>query len=336
MDVTYRIREIKKTDDRDFVTLIQLYNENINPAIKTSPNEIQYWLDHFGSRRTRDTFWVLALYINNEPIGYSQMIYLAEKKVLFVDYCVISPHFRGRSFSEFIYLIRDFFIDKKIEINYYITEIVYYSDNQKPSDNSIKFIRLLKMSGFLVAKAPYSQPELGLGNRESDMRATLMVYVNGRDNDCMVIHKETYLELIRAIYYDHYIAWYKPFMTNVELDIYTQKIDALYKKIQADIGKKDTIVLNGTPYINQEGITIEKNNKSNTRTVLAAILAITAAYIIVWIISFIMGNYFQISSDLQFHNWIVTGVLALIMFICWLYWNGNISDTMREFLEKRK
>lgn len=335
MDVSYRIREIKKTDDRDFVTLIKLYNENINPAIKTSPNEIQYWLDHFDSRRTRDTFWVLALYINNMPIGYSQMIYLSEKKVLFVDYCVIAPNFRGRSFSEFIYLIRDFFIDKKIEINYYITEVVYYSNNQKPSDNSIRFIRLLKMSGFLVVKAPYFQPELGLGNRESDMRATLMVYINGRDNDCMVIRKETYLDLIRTIYYDHYISWYEPFMVNSEFEIYKKKIDTLYKGIQAAIGKKDDVILNGAPYITQDG-TLDKNNKSNTKTIVAVICSVILSYIIVLVISIISNDYFDVSSELQFHNWIVTGVLALIIFISWLYRNENIGETIREWLEKRK
>ncbi|MDE5575330.1 MAG: hypothetical protein K2I87_06415, partial [Bacteroidales bacterium] len=77
MDVTYKVREIKKTDDKDFATLIQIYNDNINPAIKTSPNEIQYWLDNFDNRHNNDKFFVLALYINDIPIGYSQMIYLS-------------------------------------------------------------------------------------------------------------------------------------------------------------------------------------------------------------------------------------------------------------------
>jgi len=336
MDVTYKIRQIKKTDDKDFVTLIRLYNDNINPAIKTSPNEIQYWLDNFDKRPTDDTFWILALYMNNVPIGFSQMIHFFAKKVLFIDYCVIAPNFRGRTFSEFIYLIRDFFIDKEIEINFYITEAVYYSRDQKPSNNAIKFIRLLKMSGFWVIKAPYSQPELGLGNRESEMKATLMIHMNGRDNDCMSIHKETYLDLIQTIFYDHYIAWYKPFMKNDELQIYTQKINLLYKQIQIEMNNKENISLNGEPYFIQGERPSERNKNSNVKTVIAFLCSAIMSYVVILIISLVLNRCFEFPAELQFHNWKITGVLTLVIFIAWLYRNEDLSGVIRKWVEKKR
>lgn len=329
MNITYKIKHIKDDQDKDLSYLLKLYLENIDPCIKTNPNEIIYWLSNFDKRINNDTFWILALYMNNKPIGFCQMVYFNNYKIVFIDYCVIDPEYRGRAFSEYTYLIRDFFVDKDIDINYFVTEIAFYNTNNTPSQSALKLIRLLKMSGLKVIKAPYVQPELGLENHESEMNATLMIFINGKRSDQTSLKKETYLDIVHTIFYNHYIAWYKAFMTDNEISIYRRKIDIIFDLIKKEINKKDVIILNGEPYIFEPSNT-PPPNKSNKKTITIFVISLITLYAVVSGLGLLLEKTFNILPETQFNNWKIAGILTLIVLIVWI---ANAKDLRKLLLE---
>jgi hypothetical protein len=329
MDITYKIRHIKDGQDKDISYLLKLYAENIDPSIRTNTNEILYWLNHFEERQGNDTFWILALYLNKKPVGFCQTVHFHFHKILFIDYCVIDPDFRVRAFSEYTHLIRDFFADINIDINYYVTEIAYYSSDNNPSQNALKLIRLLKMSGFKVIKAPYAQPELGLNNFESEMKATLMIYVTGKNNDCPTLKKDTYFDIVRTIFYDHYIRWYDTFMTENEKFIYHKKIDELFDTIKKETNKHKSVQLNSEPYLFEQSEQKPPRN-SNKKTVILLVISLIIIYFVISGLSLFFEKQFNITTETQFNNWKISGILTSIVLIIWV---ASIKDLRKLFLE---
>jgi hypothetical protein len=332
MDITYKIRHIKDDQDKDLSYLLKLYIENTDPCIKTNPNEIIYWLNNFEKRKGNDTFWILALYMNNKPIGFCQMIYFNNLKIVFVDYCVIDPEYRGRAFSEYTYLIRDFFSEKSIDLNYFVTEIAFYSYNNIPSQTALKLIRLLKMSGMKVIKAPYTQPELGLENHESKMNATLMIWINGKGINQVSLKKETYIEIVQAIFYNHYITWYDAFMTYNEMSIYRKNIDNIYESIKKEINKEDSILLNGEPYMFEPSNTAPPNNL-NKKTILIFIISLIFIYIAISGLGFLLEDKFNIPPEAQFNNWKIAGVFTMIVLIIWVTKSKDLRILLYEWIQ---
>lgn len=332
MDVTYKIQHIKDDQNKDLLYLLKLYIDNIDPCIKTNPNEIIYWLNNFETRKGKDTFWILALYMNNKPIGFCQMIHFYYYKVAFVDYCVIDPEYRGRAFSEYTYLIRDFFTERSIDINYFVTEVAYYSSNNIPSQSALKLIRLLKMSGLKVIKAPYIQPELGLDNHESEMNATLMIGINGRGNDQSTLKKETYMDIVHTIFYNHYIAWYDPFMSDSEMSIYRKKIDEIFDSIKKETNKKDTIVLNGEPYMFELSNT-PPPSKSNKATVSIFVISIVLIYVTISGLGILLEKSFHILPETQFNNWKIAGAFTLVVLIVWVTKAKDLRKLLLEWIQ---
>jgi hypothetical protein len=329
MDITYKIQHIQDDQNKDLSYLLKLYLENIDPCIKTNPNEIIYWLNNFDKRKDRESFWILALYMNKRPIGFCQMVYFSNYKIVFIDYCVIDPEYRGRAFSEYTYLIRDFFVEKAIDINYFVTEVAFYNNNNVPSQSALKLIRLLKMSGLRVIKAPYIQPELGLENHESEMNATLMIFINGKGNDQNFLKKETYLDIVHTIFYNHYITWYDAFMTECEMSIYKKKINNIYELIKKETNKKASIILNGEPYIFEPSNT-PPPNKSNKKTIAIFATSLLILYTIISGLGLFLEKYFEIPSEAQFNNWKIAGILTLVVLIVWI---SSAKDLRKLILE---
>ena len=332
MDITYKIQHIKDDQNKDLSYLLKLYLDNIDPCIKTNPNEIIYWLNNFDERKGKDTFWILALYMNSKPIGFCQLVHFYNYKIVFIDYCVIDPEYRGRAFSEYTYLIRDFFADKAIDINYFVTEVAFYSNNKIPSQSALKLIRLLKMSGFKVIKAPYIQPELGLENHESEMNATLMIWINGKGNDQTSLKKETYLEIVRIIFYNHYISWYDAFMTDKEMSIYRKNIDDIFDLIKKETNKKDSVLLNGEPYMFEPSNT-PPPNKSNKKTISIFVISLLLIYAAISGLGLLLEGEFNIPPETQFNNWKIAGAFTMIVLIIWVTKSKDLRNLLLEWIQ---
>lgn len=307
----YSIRKINSSKDRDIIKLMRLYSSYIEPTARTDTREILDWLDN----STDDYFKIFAFYLNETLIGYCQTAYFHFNKILFVDYLVIDENYRGRSYSEFIYSLKDYFNEKNIEINYFIAEVPYYTNSNQPSLKSITLIRLLKQSGFKVIKADYYQPELGK-NKESCMQTTLLIYTN--DQYLTDIKKETFEDIIKTIYSDHYYKWYSRFFKTEELKIYKAKIDSLYDEITKKIAKKKVIELNGYSHLierNQktpEGA-IEKSNALKYTLLLLIIVAITG--IIMFAVKIVSG-LLGVSDDHLYYALAIVIPIAIPIAAC--------------------
>jgi hypothetical protein len=332
--ITYKIRHIASEKDKDYVCLLNLYTVNIEPSIRTNSNEITYWLNRYNKKSKINSFWILALYINDKPIGYCQTAYFKASKILFIDYCVIEEGFRGRAFNEFIYLIKDFYKEQNIEIYYFVAEVPFYSNNNIPSNKSISLTRLLKISGFKVVKALYYQPELGLANHESEMRASLIIFVNGGGLEKQSLKTNTYFDILKTIYFDHYEYWYIPFMSEYEKTCYHKKLLFLFDKVKEELKNKNILILNGEAYsLEQTNSSVPK--KTNRKIIFLMILVPVIILILLCGISIFLEKQLGFEREFLPNILVPTGIISIAVIIIWTIWDKDIKSIFVDFVKNK-
>lgn len=158
---SYSLRQFTSSSDKDFAEALSLYMRYTPPAVRTNTNEITYWIDNAGEYQ-QNKLLVLGFYCGKRIIGFSEMAYLADSKVLVIDYLAIESSFRKNNvFFEFIEHARSFIAELRLDVRYIVTEIGKFSSTVPP-DSSRSLVRLLKFAGFKVAKVTYYQPQLGV------------------------------------------------------------------------------------------------------------------------------------------------------------------------------
>jgi hypothetical protein len=335
--ITYNIRHITSDKDKDLVALLDLYETNIEPSIRTNTNEITQWLNNYNKdNRYCNSFWILALYINDKPIGFCQSVYFKSSKILFIDYCVIEERFRGRVFNEFLYLMKDFYKEQNLEIYYYVTEIPFFSNANTPSIKSIALTRLLKMSGFKVIKAPYYQPELGLTNHESEMKASLMIFTNGGEQDKQSLRTDTYLDILETIYFKHYYYWYVPFMCEYEQKRYHTKLSELSTKIKSELKNQETIILNGEAYsFGQANGDIPLKKSSNKKIIFLMIVIPIVTFFLLCVLSWFLKQKLEFEHELQNNILTTTAIISLAAIVVWAVSNQDIRSLFADFAKSK-
>lgn len=243
---SYSLRQFTSSSDKDFVAALALYVRYTAPSVRTSTNEISFWIDNADVYQQQDDrFLVVGFYCGNTLIGFAEMAYLASSHALVIDYLIIESSYRKHNtFFEFIEHIKAFVGGLHLDMRYAIAEIGKFG-SVAPPDNSREMVRLLKIAGFKVAKALYYQPQLGDKNADSRMEAILMVYVHGDGEGAEIqsrIARATYLEIVKSVYFDHYLRWYKPHIDDIEN--YRKELEESLRKIEASI-KMDSVELNG-------------------------------------------------------------------------------------------
>lgn len=239
----FRLKQITSSSDKDFIEALRIYRKNTPAPLRTNTNEIAYWLDNPGPYQ-KNGFLVLGFYCERRLIGFAQMAYLAACKVITIDYLTIDEEFRKHhAFFSFVECAKSLITDLGFDVRYIVGEVGKFN-LAEPPEESRKVIRLLKITGFKVAKATYYQPQLGEGNAESAMDAILMVYVygNSEESSQSQVTKATYLQIVEGIYYEHYLRWYEPHVNDIQK--YKDGLAKLLKKIDLSI-KKQYVELNG-------------------------------------------------------------------------------------------
>src|ERR1700722_10531766 len=84
----FTIRSFRSAKDHDFHKIIQIYDANTHPQIKTDSREIAHWLQH-DNERTDGKFYVCGLYVSGVPVGFVEFIYLRKERLIQFDYFVI-------------------------------------------------------------------------------------------------------------------------------------------------------------------------------------------------------------------------------------------------------
>lgn len=310
--ISYNLHKFSNSNDSDFIQGLNIYSRNIESSIRTSTNEIIYWVDQY-NKTFNDSFFTFGLYQNNTLIGFTQVAHFKSELILAIDYMVIDELYRGNNtFYVFVNLIREYFID--FEINFVIAEIVYNNIGLEPSEKARYLIRLLKMAHFKVIKAPYFQPMLGTSNIESEMKAVLMLYSSGEFDQ---IKKETYELIVNTIYYKHYLRWYDEFLSDKNKADYINGLNKLYELIFLEIKDKKYIELNGHHYLPSEPVLKVKKNVNKVAVTILVIGVFTLLFTGLIALHLFLKNKFKIEINVQIFI-LIGSVLGCILFLSYV------------------
>jgi hypothetical protein len=329
MKTVYELRRYKNSDSQGYAEALKLYSENIESVYRTDTNEIIFWTDNF-KKRFGDSFFILGLYLNDVLIGFSELAYFQEEKIVMIDYIVIDkPYRKNSSFYQFSDKILTFLSDENIEFNYIVCEVGCYFDNLEPAESSKLFIRLLKMAHFGVIKCAYYVPQLGKRNYESQMRAMLMIYTN---DEVKQIKKETYLNIIETLFYKYYQRWYDEFFNEEEKKEYKKNLDELFENIKKDLAKKKVIEING--YHNLLPLAPidygETKAKKAIKIISFIVIFITSISCFGFLALFIQNKYkIDISNQTAIFS---LGVVAASIITSLIF--GNKSNILTKMVEK--
>lgn len=240
LESSYMLRRFTSSSDLDFSSALLLYVRNTAANIRTDTNEITHWLDTF-STKFEDRFYVFGFYHNDQLVGFAEAAYFREERLFVIDYLVVDEGARRSGvFNEFVDQLRFYLEDAHPDYRYGLAEVAYGSDGPNPSQESALVIRLLKMQGFSLVRAPYYQPRLMYDYAESEIRAELLIYSR---TPLEHIKTETYLSIVRTIYYKYYFRWKTVVPDSAEE--YKKHLDRLFAQIQSKVGKRQSIAING-------------------------------------------------------------------------------------------
>ena len=138
----------------------------------------------------------------------------------------------GSRISTYISLLQNYINDSNTDVAYYIIEINNRNKGENIDKESRLFKRLFCLENYGKINALYYSLPLGLYNHESYFESLL--YIKTNDNISQ-ISKETYIDLVKAIYFDYYLFWYQPFMSNNEYIEYKKKVERVYQLVIQDV-----------------------------------------------------------------------------------------------------
>lgn len=235
----FKIKRFTSSKDRDFIKALKIYNDSIAVHSKTDTNEISTFVDK-KEIRNREMFF-FGLYYNDEVVGYIECGYLKITRALMIDYIIIKDDYNYNGiFYPFFSLLQQFFSNNLIEIDYYLTEVCFKSMDYNEDKESYYLRKLLFAEDFKIINFIYPQPKLGLYNYESNLDMKIMIKST---NTMTRIKTETLMAILKDIYYNHYLDWYKEFMSNEELEEYKLHLQNQEKKIYDQIHKEKDIDL---------------------------------------------------------------------------------------------
>lgn len=273
MKTTYDLKHFTNSSQPGLIAALRLYSRNIDPSLKTDTREIIHWLDYC-NKRYEDPFYILGFYQDRNLIGFAEVAYFKREQFVIVDYIVIDGPFRGNdTFYVFMQKIREFLISKDLAVNYVVAEIGYPKASREPPSKTKVLIRLLKMAQFGVVKCSYYLPRLGAKNFESEMPGIMMLYSNAETSQ---IQKETFFQIVNAIYFKYYQRWYAEFLDEDQMVEYQRGLHSLVSKMEEELKNRKVIEINGYSGLNlsQDEPFRTLLNRKTTRLVTAGILLV--------------------------------------------------------------
>ena len=236
---SFTIKRFQSSEERDFIKALKIYNDTIPVETKTSTNEITYFLDK--KEIDNREMYFFGLYYNEEVIGYIECGYLFQTKSIIIDYLTLKNEFNINGiFYPLFSLFQQYFSDNLVDYDYIITEVSIRTLAENVDKESYYVRKLLQAEDFRIIDIPYPQPQLGLNNFESNFNLRLMVK---SINSIGSLKSDTLKNIIKDIYYNHYLNWYKNFIHGEELKRYEKHIDEQFNKVQNSIKGESTILL---------------------------------------------------------------------------------------------
>lgn len=329
--LNFRIKEYESSNDKDFCNALKIYNDNIPADIKTSTNDITYFVDHRDLQPKRKMFF-FGLYTNNILMGFVMAGYLKTTKTIIIDYIVLKNEYHLNSiFYPLFSLLQQYFSEKLIDYDYIITEVGNTCPEGAADVENFFSKKMLQIEDFKLINQLYLQPKLGLYNEESSTRLQLMIKSTHALN---TLKRQTYLSIVKDIYFEHYLAWYQ--VTEKENEVqYRQHVEEQYKLIEESLPEDIEInLIQHSPicsfyqapdchYNSTAGFISTKNSKNRPQLLLAIPLLAIVAFALSYFI-------FYILNQLQINNQVFAAIFAAITALC-----GGIFATAFTKVSKR-
>lgn len=314
----FQIREYTSSKDKDFFDALKIYNDNIPVNIKTSTNDILYFVDNRKSQKNREMFF-FGLYTNNILMGFVMAGYLVLSKTIIIDYIVLKNEYHLNSiFYPLFSLILQFFSEALIDYDYIVTEVSEQCPEEAIDVENFFSKKMLQIEDFRVINQLYMQPKLGLKNEESNTRFQLMI--KSTKAICS-LKGQTYLAIVKDIYYEHYLAWYKVVEPENE-ELYGKHIEQQYKEIEKSLNNileidliKQSPICNfykapDCHYNSTAGFIPQKENNKNRPVLLLGIP-------IIIIVSFLLSYFlFLLLNGLNVNSQVFAAIFAAITALC--------------------
>ncbi|MFQ9516403.1 MAG: hypothetical protein ACLRZ9_11350 [Eubacterium sp.] len=229
--ITFELKHFENSRDKDFSRALKIYNDTIPVDTKTGTNEIIFFADNCNLQENRKMLF-FGLYINNSIVGFVEAGYLKKTKTIIIDYIVIKEEYHLNSaFYPLFGLLQKYFSDAMIDYDYIVTEVSTKCPEESVDSESFFSKKMLQLEDFRIADQIYIQPQLGIYNIESNFQFQLMI----RSAQPLVsIQKETYLAIVKDIYYEHYYAWYAE-VDKEHAQKYKEHIDEQYTIIEEQL-----------------------------------------------------------------------------------------------------
>jgi hypothetical protein len=234
------LRRLQDSRDPDYAEIVKIYVASVGPDIRTNSNQITYWLDR-SYREFGDEFIICGFYEGRRIIGFAQMAFLRQHRILFFDYVVLQKGHRSHGeYFQFARMLEEWIVSESLEFDYAVAEVSYESSGQQPSEHSISLVQLFKLIGFGVAQCEYYQPSLGPDNPQSDVRAHLLVASHER---LSMLKRETVVHIVRAVYFQHYERWFAPFLA--DRNSYRAFLEQRLSDLENRLSNRKEVVVNG-------------------------------------------------------------------------------------------
>lgn len=290
---SFSIKALKNYKDTEFKEALKIYKINTPPEIETDVEEIEQFIKSKTNKEKREMYY-FALLFNEKIIGYCQVAFLKETKIVFIDYFTLDKEFKTNiTFFPLFNLILGYF-NEHVDYRYFVVE-TGIGENEILDEDS-KFLNdFLPLVGFHTIKLPYKQPLLG-DNTQSAINGQIMIRAKiGPTN----INRTTYHNIINDILYNHYVDWYNVIYSNdsQKKEKYKEYIDEIIKEL-LDF-EVETIPL-GKPqcsncaYYNGETSPLKTQKRNKKRDIISTlILVFGAAVLTIGIIIFLLKNMME-------------------------------------------
>lgn len=225
---SFSIERINNTHSTEYYEAIKIYNSTTPIEIKTPTNELSMWINN-PSESNPFRVYAFVLFSNDNVIGLAFYVYIKETKIIIDEYMALNDDYRHPKLM-LIYedLIRHYFHECGIDISYYITEISNKNGGKSINKESAISREVLCVDNYGKVLAQYYTLPIGIKNHESSFDAFLYIKTTEKIN---TISSETFLNIVKSIYYDYWLPWYEPILNADEMICYKENVRSIYNRI---------------------------------------------------------------------------------------------------------
>jgi hypothetical protein len=223
-------RDAKRID-----AAMAIYQRTILPEARNPEREILYWIEH-SERGGANELFCFAIEDQGKVVGYLQYSYFASAECAFLEYICVAKDARvygTDALAAFKHQLSSAHPTWKAVVG----ELAFQKGPANLWREDATLLRLAGRYGFGRLDMPYHYPALNASARELSHPADLVVMLrNGSALDVAAA-----LQIVRSIYFDHYLAWDRPFMPADKLAERQRLFDELYSQQVAAAGERVSI-----------------------------------------------------------------------------------------------